>query len=325
MMTREMSVSRVPGWPEVYDFKFPNLSLTAYLIEILQGWAAFGFDGFRVDVASFMPQNFWLQARREVAKVKPGIIWLAETVHVRNVELRRMLGLPAVSDGEVYQAFDITYDNDIWAIWRAALAGKVTVSQFLEMLRFQDCCYPLNFVKMRCVENHDRARITTLVRTLEQVKAWTAFQAFNKGAFLIYSGQESCEEHGHFDGDRIEWGDYPLQPFLTTLCALKKGRVMTEGAFVITAADPAIQATWYTSLESLYGVFNVNRNQGDIKVLVPDGSYMDILSGDQIKVENGKMDCPQSACIFSYQPPKPPRPFFSDLLDFDLAEYLPAP
>jgi len=315
--------SRVPEWPEVYDFRFPNDSLETYLVEVLQGWAAFGIDGFRCDVASFMPQDFWVRARQEVAKVKPGVVWLGENPHARNIELRRSRGLPAFSDCEVYQAFDIAYDNDIWSIWRAVLAGKSLLSNYLETLRFQDCIYPANFVKMRCVENHDRQRFTTLVSDPEQRQAWTAFQAFNKGAFLIYAGQEADEEHGHFDGDRIEWGDYPLQPFLTKLAHLKKDPILKEGRFVLTCAEPVVQATWYKPGESLYGLFNLQGSHGIVELPIPDGSYTNILDGNPVQVSDAKTKIPPSAAIFRYPAGATPKPFYSDLLDFDSAEYLP--
>ena len=71
-------VTTVPDWSDVIDLKHPNPGLTAYLIETLKGWADFGVDGFRCDVASLLPQEFWREARAAVAKVKPGVIWLAE-------------------------------------------------------------------------------------------------------------------------------------------------------------------------------------------------------------------------------------------------------
>ena len=51
-----------------------------------------------------------------------------------------------------------------------------------------------------------------------QALAWTAFQAFNKGAFLIYGGQELGAHHtpSLFDIDKIVWGDYALAAFLNS-------------------------------------------------------------------------------------------------------------
>ena len=163
-------VTTVPEWSDVIDLKHPNPDLTEYLIETLQGWVEFGVDGFRCDVASIIPQSFWLEARQAVAQVKPGVIWLAEAVHAGFVGHRRASGLTGLSDSEVYAAFDLTYDYDIWPIWQLAVQGKIPARRYVEMLRFQDCIYPANFIKMRCVENHDQARIMRIAPSQKQAR-----------------------------------------------------------------------------------------------------------------------------------------------------------
>ena len=149
-------VSTVPDWSDVIDLLHPNPDLEDYLIDTLLMWIELGVDGFRCDVASLLPLGFWLRARQVAAEAKPGIIWLAESVHASWVAERRRDGLAALSDGELYRAFDLTYDYDIWPLWQAAVVGDAPVERYIEMLRFQDCIYPSNFVKMRCVENHDQ-------------------------------------------------------------------------------------------------------------------------------------------------------------------------
>ena len=174
-------VTTVPEWSDVIDLKHPNPELTAYLIETLQGWAEFGVDGFRCDVASLLPQEFWLQARQAVAQVKPGVIWLAEAVHAGFVSHRRANGLSGLSDSEIYAAFDLTYDYDIWPIWQLAVQGKIPVRRYVEMLRFQDSIYPANFIKMRCVENHDQARIMRLASSQRQASGLDRFCGLQPG------------------------------------------------------------------------------------------------------------------------------------------------
>jgi glycosidase len=315
---RGRPVTTVPDWSDVIDLKHPNEALSAYLIETLQGWAKLGVDGFRCDVASLLPQDFWLQARQGVAKVKPGVIWLAESVHAAFVAYRRAQGLPTISDSELYSAFDLTYDYDIWPIWQTAAVGKVPVSRFLEMLRFQDAIYPANFIKLRYVENHDQPRIMAFAPTRAQALAWTAFQCFNKGAFLLYGGQESAATHtpSLFDLDRVAWGSYELQPFLTVLAHLKKDPAQVAGSFVLVEAEPAIQATWYLPGSSLYGVFNVGAASSQVQVRVPDGSYLELLSGAAVRVQGGRMPVPDAAAILRYSDQIDLEPFYSDLLDY---------
>jgi Alpha amylase, catalytic domain/Bacterial Alpha amylase C-terminal domain len=311
-------VTTVPEWSDVIDLRHPNPDLTSYLIETLQGWVKMGVDGFRCDVASLLPQDFWLQARTDIAKLNLDVIWLAESVHANFVGNRRSNRLTCLSDSEVYTAFDMTYDYDIWPIWQLAVQGKVPVRRYTEMLRYQDCIYPANYIKMRCVENHDQARIMRLAPSRAQGMAWTAFEAFNRGPFLIYGGQESATKHtpSLFDIDKVEWGDYNLQPFLTRLTKLKKDPAQVNGKFIVMQADPAIQAAWEYPGKSLYGIFNTSGKSGYIMVNLPDGTYRDILNDGQILVRGGKMSLPETAAIVRFTDTILLRPAYSELMDY---------
>lgn len=311
-------ISTVPEWSDVIDFNHPNPGLTEYLIENLIGWIELGVDGFRCDVASLVPQKFWLQARSRVAKTKPGVMWLAESVHASFVGARRANRSTGLSDSELYAAFDITFDYDIWPIWQLAVQGKVPVRRYIEMLRYQDCIYPERYVKLRSVENHNQARIMRLAPSRAQALAWTAFEAFNKGPFLIYGGQESGTKHtpSLFDADKVDWGDYGLQPFLTRLAKLKKDPAQVQGKFVVVQADPAIQAAWEHPDKSMYGIFNMSGKSGYIMVSLPDGTYRDILNDGQITVRGSKTLLPDSAAIVRFSDPIILRPAYSELLDY---------
>jgi hypothetical protein len=312
-------VTTVPEWSDVIDLKHPNPGLTEYLIETLKGWVEFGVDGFRCDVASIIPQSFWLEARQAVAQVKPGVIWLAEAVHAGFVGHRRASGLTGLSDSEVYAAFDLTYDYDIWPIWQLAVQGKIPVRRYVEMLRFQECIYPDNFIKMRCVENHDQARIMRIAPSQRQGVAWTGFAAFNAGAFLIYAGQESAGRHtpSLFEIDKVEWGNYSLQPLLARLAKLKKDPAMLKGKFVITHSDPAIQAAWELPCKSLYGIFNVSGKQGYVLTSLPDGNYKDVLTDETVSVRGSKLLLPESIFILRAPELLMLRPVYCELLDYN--------
>lgn len=311
-------VTTVPAWADVIDLRYPNPELEDYLIETLAGWVKMGVDGFRCDVASLVPVDFWTRARARIADINPDTIWLAESVHAGFVGARRDAGLSAYADAEIFRAFDLAYDYDIWPMWQAAVTGQAPVSRYLELVRLQNCIYPANAVKMRCVENHDQARIMALAPSREQALAWTAFQAFNKGAFLIYGGQESAMVHtpSLFVEDKVIWGDYSLQPFLTLLAKLKKEPALISGVFTIPAAEPAIVATWEAPGDCLLGIFNVNRKRGAMAVPLVDGEYPDLLNGGFVSVVDGKVSIPDAAAVLRYDRPSN-APWFHSLL-FDL-------
>ena len=169
-------VTTVPAWTDIIDLKHPYPGLSRYLIDTLTLWVERGVDGFRCDVASLVPVEFWLQAREELAGVRSGLLWLAESPHPSWVAQRRAHGLPTWSDAEVFQAFDIEYSYDLWSIWQAVMTGQEPVGRYLEMLRWQDATLPANYAKLRYVENHDQFRIMRLASSEDRALAWTALR-----------------------------------------------------------------------------------------------------------------------------------------------------
>jgi len=219
-----------PHWSDIVDLDYTNTNsgLWEALIEVLCYWVEVGVDGFRCDVASIIPLDFWKRAKKEVKKIKAGVIWLAESWHAKIIETRRKQNLYVNTVSELYEVFDITYDYEFFPMFRKVLSGKVDVLSYLGMLRFQNTIYPTNFSKLRFVENHDTGRIFASAKSHNAAMAWTAFTSFNHGAFLIYSGLESkaIKSPSKFDIDKIKWDDYELQPFITLLSLLKKKQVV---------------------------------------------------------------------------------------------------
>ncbi len=311
------AITTVPEWSDIIDLNFgtasaPNKALWDELIGALKQWVSLGVDGFRCDVASIVPIEFWLKARQEIESINPNVIWLAESVHAGFVVQRRQQGRVGHSDSEVYQAFDITYDYDIWEVWRACVKGAAPLHRYLEFLLQQDSIYPANYCKMRFVENHDQPRICDFATNKNQALAWTAFQCFNRGAFLIYAGQESAATHkpSLFESEPVKWGNYEVQSFLTKLAKLKKHEAQ-KGDFVILDSEKQIQAIWETvSGNSFYGIFNVQTDADAVEVQIPDGSYKDVLSGNLVQVKAGKIEPPDIAFILEYEGKlKNPRKF----------------
>lgn len=310
-------VTTVLDWSDVIDLKHPNPELSQYLIDSLQFWSGVGVDGFRCDVASLVPLEFWLEARQQLAAINPDTFWLAESVHAGFLEYRRNHHLSGVSDSELYQAFDLTYDYDLWPIFQAAVTGSVPVGRFLEMTRFQQAIYPSNYIKMHCVENHDQRRIMSLVQSQNQALAWAAFQVFNRGAFLIYDGQESgaVETPTLFDRAPVAWRDFPLQDFYTRLFKIKKHPLIADGTFSIVQDEPVIIAQYAGEQTTLVGLFNPGCVQGEVIVNLPDGRYIDQISGAEVVVREQKVQAPESAVILEIPQVLEQHPFFSPLLD----------
>ncbi len=316
-------VTTVPEWSDVIDLRHGSPALTEELISTLEGWVDLGVDGFRCDVASLIPPAFWREATDRIEARRPGVVWLAESVHAAWVGLRRASGLSAWSDSELYLAgFDLTYDYDIWPIFQAAVRGDAPVARYLEAMRYQSCVLPTGHTKMRCVENHDNLRIQRLAPDPARAHAWTAFAAFQPGALLLYAGQESAAERtpSLFEDDPIDWAGHPLTDFLARLARLKKDPVLAEGGFHLLAAEPAIQAAWLAPRGTLYGVFSVaGAGAGaSVAVQLPDGDHLDLLTDTAVRVRDGRMTLPADAAILRLDAPLSVTPMTFDLLDYAL-------
>lgn len=186
--------NKVGDWSDIIDLDYSNKELWQYQIDSLVMWAKI-VDGFRCDVASFVPVEFWKQAREAVAKVNPDCIWLAESVHSSFNVFSRKSGIYTASDYELFDAFDMEYDYDIREVFDKYLKGETSLSHYLDMFNYQEAIYPQNYDKMRCLENHDQPRICHYVKNRSDLENYTAFLYFLKGSTLIYAGQEfGCDE-----------------------------------------------------------------------------------------------------------------------------------
>lgn len=320
-------ITSVPAWTDIIDLRHPDPQLARYLIDSLAMWVRRGVDGFRCDVASLVPVEFWAQARTELAEVRPGLLWLAETVHPSMVEQRRAAGIATASDGEMFAAFDIEYSYDLWSIWQEVVQGRQPVGRYLEMLRWQEATLPAAGGKLRYVENHDNYRIMAFAPSAAQARAWTVLMSACPGPFMVYAGQESGARTWPqlFERDPVVWGGRELTGFIAAVAALKRHPAQRAGGFRVLADEPVVQVAWGALLEgavapvahgpALLAVCNVAAATGPVAVPLPDGHYRDLVSGDQVTVVAGQLPAPDGAVVLETDEPMPVVPWQTPLLD----------
>ena len=225
-------------WSDVVDFDYktsPHLWME--LIDTLAMWRDRGVDGFRCDVASLVPTDFWKQARMRVNQYDPGarkervpMVWLAESVHPAFLRYMRREGYGAWSEPELHAAaFDLSYDYDGWErldrVWR----GEDSVERYFEYLYAQETLYPAGAKKLRYLENHDQGRAAARFGRGEKLRAWTALYQFLPGVTLAYMGQELALDHRPdlFNRDPMDSnaGDSAFEPyFVACLKATKEAK-----------------------------------------------------------------------------------------------------
>ncbi len=291
---------KVADWWDIVDLDYTNRDLWAYQIETLCRWAEI-VDGFRCDVASTVPVEFWLEAREAVERVHPGCIWLAESVFAGlTMDLRRR-GIVSATDTELYRAFDLTYDYDVWPYFEGYLAGKNTLREYINMINFQEEQYPGNYVKLRFLENHDQPRMAQRLTDEDILRSWLAFTYFERGAVLLYSGSEFAARHRVtlFDADdcyRDQTAD--LQEYLQILGRVKKSLPLS-GCFRLRACEGGIVMGAYDGPGgTARGIFPLEGRGGRIFVDLPDGTYVDSIASGRTAVRNGYVECGKEPLIF---------------------------
>ena len=283
--------NRFGDWADVIDLDHTQPGLADYLVETLKFWAQY-VDGFRCDVASLVPVNFWQRARKECAEVKPGLIWLAETVHTSFNRLARIEGMELIySDAEGYEAFDIEYDYDIREKLDDYWAGKRPLHEYIDALNHQEAEFVPNYIKLRCLENHDQPRIAGRIRDAAALENWNAFMFFQKGTPMIYAGQEFCDKNqpSLFDIDRTNWSGPDISGEIRALAAFKKAQYPEDAWFAAEADDEkhTVIARCGNKNTCLLGIFTLCGTAEEIKTGVPDGKYENLLSGEKLEIANG--------------------------------------
>lgn len=292
--------NRVGDWTDIIDLDYSQPELWDYQIETLKYWASM-VDGFRCDVAPLVPLEFWLKARAEVETVRPGCFWLAESVEPPFVQEGRANGLEVLSDSECFQAFDACYDYDIFDQLQSYLEGKASLREYAEAVSRQEFTYPENFVKLRFLENHDRARAAFIIPDRTALLNWTAFLYFQKGITLLYAGQErSCTHRPSlFDEDKLDWSGEDITDLLQILAKLKRNPILTNSRYEVHALPRDIlYASHRKGERRLIGIFSVQGNNSLVEVDAADGFYSNLVDGRMVEVYSGMVCCEGVPIIF---------------------------
>ena len=274
--------NRVGDWYDIIDLDYGRKELWAYQIETLKMWAKI-VDGFRCDASPLVPLEFWQQARQEVETVRPGCIWIGETVEPHFITLLRSKGMVSHSDAESFQVFDICYDYDIYDIYRSYALGQIPLERYAEAVNQQEHIYPANYVKLRCLENHDRPRAKQLIPDEKALRNWTAFLYFQKGMTMIYNGQETGSGHRPllFEKDPVDWNGKPdLSALMRKLYEIKQDPLFADSAYRVEALPRDVALATHTKENAqLIGLFCLRGQACSVKLDLPEGVYENLLGG----------------------------------------------
>ncbi|OHD16832.1 MAG: hypothetical protein A2087_12150 [Spirochaetes bacterium GWD1_61_31] len=282
---------KVEDWSDVVDLDFSSAGLREYLITCLEKWVRLGADGFRCDVASLVPVDFWLEARRRAEAIKP-TIWLAESVHKEFVAYLRQHGHYAASDSELHAAFDLTYDYDGREFLDEFIRGSASIQPYLDFIELQSCMYPADARKARFLENHDQARIAALVPQADRLRNITALWMLLPGTFFAYMGQEwgLTQQPDLFSNDPLDrsQADGDFLAFFSRMQAIgKQLRALTTRYAFHQPALGLVLAEGFTGSRPVFtALFNLDGRRGQLnteKFGLGALSGWDVLAGATFK------------------------------------------
>ena len=197
-------------WWDVADLNYDNIDMQNAMIESMKFWLEMSdIDGFRCDVADWVPISFWEKCRVELETVK-NVFMLAEA---ENPELHN-------------KAFDMTYGWHLHFVMNEIAKQKKSSLDIIEYLdtkskEFNNTDYRLHFTS-----NHDENSWKGYARERlgDAVKTFAALSSTIEGMPLLYGGQEAGLDKRlkFFEKDTIIWDNLELSNFYKQLFNLKK-------------------------------------------------------------------------------------------------------
>lgn len=209
------------GWTDVADLNYDNKEMRKAMLSDMCFWLTdVGIDGFRMDVAHNVPNDFWDEARETLFTLKPDIFMLAEA----EVPYFRNSG-----------DFAADYGWSLHHLLNDIAKGKKPASALDEWLKTDREKNRRGF-HMQFITNHDENSWngTEYERMGEGVDAFAVLTFTFDGMPLIYTGQESAfnRRFKFFTKDSTDWGDYSKADFYRTLVDLKhKNKALWNGEY----------------------------------------------------------------------------------------------
>ncbi len=240
---------RLTDWTDVAQLDYRNPALRGAMIAAMRHWLVdFGLDGFRVDVAHFIPDDFWRECITALRASVP----------------RRILLLAEAGELEMHRSgFDLTYGWDAYsrlkAVWRGAPADSFVRGELVVLDSM-----PPGGMRMRFTTNHDETAWDNPPVTLfgGSAGARAAFVAMTllPGRPLLYNGQEveSPQKLALFERDSVVW----RQP------RAEQTRAFYRGVLRLARTDPAFVSGRFAAVQTNTPGEAIAYRRGDALVLV---------------------------------------------------------
>ena len=254
------------GWTDVADIDYSVPGLRNAMIDALKFWISeTNIDGYRVDVAHSVPDDFWDEAVPQLHAIKP-VFMLAEAEHPEH----RNSG-----------NYHMSYAWNFKGLINDVAQGNKNAQDIKDYLANDREVFKQGW-HMMFTTNHDENTWngTVYERHGEAVDAMTVLTFTLDGMPLIYSGQEASlnKRLEFFEKDQIDWSDLSKVPFYATLLKLKhENKALWNGEY---GGEPQ-----WVDISEMEDVIAYSREKGEEKVLVfvnlsPEEKKINLNTGD---------------------------------------------
>ena len=267
-------------WADIINLDYRQPGLRKYMTDALKYWVREAdVDGYRCDVAGFVPLDFWNNARRELDAIKPVFMlaeWESRDLHA--------------------EAFDMTYAWSWYDAVHNIAQGKADVGALFNYYAWNEGFYPPGVFRMNFLSNHDKNSWdgTEFEQFGDALPAAMVLSVVGDGMPLIYNGQEAGNPKRlqFFEKDPIQWREHPNGELYRKLFALKKANTaLWNGAWgalmVHVPSDPGIFSfVRRNDRDKVFAVFNFTKEAKTAKFQesLYHGTYTDFFSGEKVEL-----------------------------------------
>ncbi|MBU6213308.1 MAG: alpha-glucosidase C-terminal domain-containing protein [Actinomycetales bacterium] len=283
-------------WGDIIELDYSLPAVREYMTAAMVHWVReFDLDGYRCDVAGFVPTDFWEQVRRELDAVKPVFLlaeWESKDLHAA--------------------AFDMTYSWTWYQAMHDICMGRADLNALFTWYSWNEKHWPDDAIRMLFVSNHDK-------------NAWegTEFENFGAGLHntvvlsvlgegmpLVYNGQEAGYDHrlAFFERDPIVWREHEHADLYRRLFALKhENTALWNGRWGARTErvrndqpNQVLSFVRRNDANAVFAVFNFSGEPHRVTLLdaLYEGSYRDFFSGEEVSLtsDHAQMDLPAWSC-----------------------------
>ncbi|GGD62518.1 alpha-amylase family glycosyl hydrolase [Croceicoccus mobilis] len=275
-------------WSDVIDLDWSQPGVREHVGKAMEYWVReFDIDGYRADVAGYVPIDFWETERKRLEAIKP-VFMLAEW---KTPELTR-------------RAFDAVYAWDWHEAVKRIAHGEADATALFTYYAENESNWPREAMRLTYIANHDSNAWegTQYENFGDALPAFIALSFTGEGMPMIYDGQEACNAKRleFFEKDAIDWSqgeDCELTQLFTDLIDFRKANpALSNGQWgarmsQVVSDKPKQLFAWVREEDDnkIVGLFNLSARP--VSATLADrhaaGSYTEFRTGEAVTIAAG--------------------------------------